>query len=171
MKKRFCPLNEFIAKKSFFDAHPCTSLLHCTLKYTKFCNFQVASERRYTQPVAQIKRRVDHKAHSSCAVDMRHDNTTATDPLVSMSYLTHEDKHIGESPSPVPFRASNSESLVGDSALRNAVRVNVAQPEDVESTPANPSAVRPSDIVKIFLADDEIAEVTTEQVQRVRMSK
>jgi hypothetical protein len=108
---------------------------------------------------------------------MRHDNTTATDPLVSMSYLTHEDKQIGESPSPVPFKASNSESrdasseLGRDSALRNAVRVNVAQPEDVESTPANPSAVRPSDIVKIFLADDEIAEVTTEQVQRVRMSK
>lgn len=57
------------------------------------------------------------------------------------------------------------------SAHRQAVRVKVAQPEDVESTPANPSAVRPGHIVKIFLADDEIAEVTPEQVQRVRMSK
>lgn len=54
---------------------------------------------------------------------------------------------------------------------RNAVIVNVAQPEDVESTPEARSFVRASDIVKIFVGDDEIAEVTMEQVQRVKMSK
>ncbi len=54
---------------------------------------------------------------------------------------------------------------------RNAVIVNVAQPEDVESTPVETSFVRASDIVKIFVGDDEIAEVTMEQVQRVKMSK
>ncbi|KAI2494843.1 DUF389-containing protein [Fragilaria crotonensis] len=52
---------------------------------------------------------------------------------------------------------------------RNAVIVNVAQPEDVESTPEARSFVRASDIVKIFVGDDEIAEVTMEQVQRVKM--
>ena len=54
---------------------------------------------------------------------------------------------------------------------RQAVKVNVAHPEDVEATPLPSTSVRPSDIVKIFLGDEEIAEVTAEQVQRVKMSK
>jgi hypothetical protein len=142
-----------------------------------------------------------------------------------MSHLTDEYTQIGESPGPVPFKASKRTSfdtttvsppplssvenredscelggsagsvtlppLSSDeyredpcelgrsagsgkartSAHRHAVRVTVPQPEDVESTPPNPSVVRPSHMVKIFLADEEIAEVTPEQVQRVRMSK
>ena len=38
-------------------------------------------------------------------------------------------------------------------------------------TPEVRSFVKASDIVKIFVGDDEIVEVTVEQVQRVKMSK
>lgn len=46
----------------------------------------------------------------------------------------------------------------------------VATPEDVESVKTG-AAIRPHHIVKIFTGDDDVIEVTPEQVQRIKESK
>ena len=65
----------------------------------------------------------------------------------------------------------NTEHDESHHARRQAVSINVAQPEVVESTPVEPSLVRASDIFKIFLDNEYVTEVTAEQLERVKMSK
>jgi hypothetical protein len=47
---------------------------------------------------------------------------------------------------------------------------NVATPEDVESVKTG-TAVKPHHIVKIFTGDNDVIEVTPEQVKRIKQSK
>lgn len=71
-----------------------------------------------------------------------------------MSSLTHE----------------NEEQDDHHPTRRQGIIVNVAQPEDVEATPLPSNSVHARDIVRIFLGGEEVAEVTVEQVQRVKTS-
>jgi len=98
-----------------------------------------------------------------------HHRITSFDPNIA-SMSNREIKDRNELAMSVLSSMTTPTTTATHAKRRTAVMVNFATPEDVESVQTG-VAIRPEHIVKIFTGNDEVIEVTPEQVKRIKQSK
>lgn len=102
----------------------------------------------------------------------KHHRITSFDPdLSSMTYgEIKQQNEIAMSVLSSITEPADTEPPTRVAKRRTAVKVNLATPEDLESVKTG-TVVRPEHIVKIFTGNEDVIEVTPEQVGRIKMSK